>query len=52
MRKVFTAVLAVVCVLAFTACRNYETYGDKKKKERSAISRVTSPTPAATNMST
>ena len=38
MRKVFTAVLAVVCVLAFTACRNYETYGDKKKKERSAIS--------------
>ena len=37
MRRFISAFLSVVCLTAFVACNNYETYGDKKEKERNAI---------------
>ena len=37
MRRFISAFLSVVCLTAFVACNNYETYGDKKEKERKAI---------------
>ena len=30
-------IFAIAALMTFTACDDYETYGDKKKKERSAI---------------
>lgn len=39
MRKfAYSTILLVATIFMFTACDNYETYGDKKKKERAAIS--------------
>lgn len=39
MRKNFLyALLALMVATAFASCDNYETYGDKKEKERNAIS--------------
>ena len=37
MRKIFFALAALCCMTAFIACDNYETYGEKKEKERDAI---------------
>ena len=38
MRKIFSMLLILVGALAcLTACNDYETYGDKKEKERAAI---------------
>ena len=38
MRKTYNLLLILVGALAlFTACNDYETYGDKKEKERAAI---------------
>lgn len=37
MKKVFIALLSVCCLASFVACNDYETYGDKKDKERKAI---------------
>lgn len=38
MKKSFITLLVLTGVLLFAACNDYETYGDKKKKERRAIS--------------
>ena len=35
-KTIFTVVMALVA-LAFTSCDDYETYGEKKEKERDAI---------------
>ena len=37
MRKTIIALLSVFCLASIVACNDYETYGDKKKKERKAI---------------
>ena len=37
MKQLLTTVLSLLCLLVFTACNDYETYGDKKEKERKAI---------------
>ena len=37
MRKAILALLALWSVASFVGCNNYETYGDKKEKERKAI---------------
>lgn len=37
MRKIIMALLAGICLMPFVSCNNYETYGDKKNKERDAI---------------
>ena len=37
MRKVILALLAFCSLASFVACNDYETYGDKKEKERKAI---------------
>lgn len=37
MRKFFIGLLAVIAIAQIVACNNYETYGDKKEKERKAI---------------
>ena len=39
MRKIIVALLACICALPFVSCNDYETYGDKKDKEREAIRR-------------
>ncbi len=42
MRKAIIALLGVFCLAALAACNDYETYGDKKEKERKAIRRFLS----------
>lgn len=43
MRKfAYSLIMFVAAVFMFAACDNYETYGDKKKKERKAISQFIS----------
>ena len=37
MRKAIIALLGIFCLATLVACNNYETYGDKKEKERKAI---------------
>ncbi len=37
MRKVFLMLFGLVVAVSFVACNDYETYGDKKEKERDAI---------------
>lgn len=37
MKIKFFSILAVLMTLAFTSCDDYETYGEKKEKEREAI---------------
>ena len=37
MRKTILAILAVCCLGSLCSCNDYETYGDKKEKERKAI---------------
>lgn len=37
MRKAISVALSVLCLAAFVACDDYETYGEKKDKERDAI---------------
>ena len=37
MRSIIITLLAACCLTAFVACNDYETYGDKKEKERKAI---------------
>jgi len=37
MRKIIIALVAFVALNGFIACNSYETYGDKKDKERAAI---------------
>ena len=37
MKKMMIALLAMMCLLATVGCNDYETYGDKKDKERNAI---------------
>ncbi|MBQ9356014.1 MAG: DUF4827 domain-containing protein [Prevotella sp.] len=37
MRKATYILLALLAVVLFASCDNYETYGDKKEKERDAI---------------
>ena len=37
MRKVFFVLAILGCIISFTACNDYETYGEKKDKERAAI---------------
>lgn len=39
MRKLFSALITLCCLVVFTACNNYETYSEKKDKERDAISK-------------
>lgn len=38
-KRIFHGLLLLLCVLGYTSCENYETYGDKKEKEQDAISR-------------
>ncbi len=37
MKKLMIAILTVCCLTSMVACNDYETYGDKKDKERKAI---------------
>ena len=37
MKRLIFSILPLVLVLIFASCQNYETYGDKKAKERDAI---------------
>ena len=37
MRKAIWGVLSLLCIVTFVACNDYETYGEKKDKERDAI---------------
>jgi len=37
MKKILIALLSFCCLTSFVACNDYETYGDKKEKERKAI---------------
>jgi len=37
MKKTLLALMSLVCLAAFVGCNHYETYGDKKDKERKAI---------------
>ena len=37
MRKILYALFAVVVVMSFSSCDDYETYGEKKEIERDAI---------------
>lgn len=37
MRKVFFVMAILGCLVSFTSCNDYETYGEKKDKERAAI---------------
>ena len=37
MRKTILSLVALLCLASFTACNDYETYGEKKDKERDAI---------------
>jgi hypothetical protein len=37
MKKLIFALAALCCMSAFVACNDYETYGEKKEKERDAI---------------
>ena len=37
MRRTALLLLTVIGIVSFVACNNYETYGDKKDKERKAI---------------
>lgn len=37
MRKAILGVLSLLCIVMFVACNDYETYGEKKDKEREAI---------------
>ena len=37
MKKLLIALLSFCCLASFVACNDYETYGDKKEKERKAI---------------
>lgn len=39
MKKLITVLTAIICLMSLAACDNYETYGDKKEKERDAINR-------------
>lgn len=39
MKKLLYAALLTLLTVCYTACESYETYGDKKDKERAAISR-------------
>ena len=38
MKKTISALLAAFAMVAFSACDDYETYGEKKEKEQDAIS--------------
>ena len=38
MKRLFIALTTLCCLATFVACDNYETYGEKKEKERDAIS--------------
>jgi len=42
MRKIIVALTACLCLLTLVSCNDYETYGDKKEKERDAISKFIS----------
>lgn len=42
MRRLFHGILLMLCILGYTSCDNYETYADKKEKERDAINRFIS----------
>lgn len=39
MKKLICPILLLVILIVFASCENYETYGDKKAKEREAIER-------------
>lgn len=39
MKRLLCPILALMAVLLLASCENYETYGDKKAKERDAISK-------------
>lgn len=38
MKKTLYSLLALVAMIVMTSCNSYETYGEKKDKERNAIS--------------
>ena len=38
MRKTVYAMLALVAMLSFASCDDYETYGERKEREQDAIS--------------
>jgi len=42
MRKAIASLLSLVCLFALVACNDYETYGEKKDKERDAINQFIS----------
>ncbi len=42
MRKAILALLSLLCLATLVACNDYETYGEKKEKERDAINRFIS----------
>ena len=42
MKRLFYPIIALLGVILYASCENYETYGDKKEKERDAISKYIS----------
>ena len=42
MKRLFIALTTLCCLAVFVGCDNYETYGEKKDKERDAISKFIS----------
>ena len=42
MKRLFYPILILLCAILYVSCDNYETYGDKKAKERDAINKFIS----------
>lgn len=42
MKRLFYPIMILLCAILYVSCDNYETYGDKKAKERDAINKFIS----------
>ena len=42
MKRLFYPIMILLCAILYVSCDNYETYGDKKAKERDAINKYIS----------
>ena len=42
MKRLIYSILMLLCAMSYMSCDDYETYGDKKAKERDAINRFIS----------